>query len=418
MEPHIERRLTMMKHKQRQLSKGTIVVLAGFAINLAFGVLYAWSIFAKQLVDVYQWQSADASLPYTVAILCFAATMLPAGYLQDRFGARQIATLSGILTGLGLLLSGFWLTPTGLRITFGMFAGIGIGLGYASATPVAIKWFSPEKKGMITGFVVAGFGLSTLYMAPLANYLLNTIGLANAFKLLGVLFLCIVTILAQLLIAPQTASESEAVPAQGSPKTGHNLFKQLLSSTDFYRLWLILLCGSMGGLMIIGHLSKIAATQSGHNFGFILVACTAIFNASGRPIAGMLSDKYGRYATLLVIFALEGTAFFGFNRFDSFGALLFGAAIVTFCYGSLFAIIPSLASEYFGRANLGTSYGLLFSAWGIAGLFGPMLAGKLFDLYHSYTLSYQIAMSLCMIGAVVSAYSLVAERKKAIQTAS
>ncbi|MBS7528338.1 OFA family MFS transporter [Fusibacter paucivorans] len=409
----------MMNQKIKQhatVSRGVAVVLAGFGINLAFGVLYAWSIFAKQLVDVYHWQSAEASFPYTIAILCFALTMLPAGYLQDRLGAKRIATLSGLLTGTGLLLSGFWLTPTGLSITFGMCAGIGIGLGYASATPIAIKWFPPERKGLVTGFVVAGFGLSTLYMAPLANKLLNTIGLANAFKLLGVLFLFIVTILAQFLVPPTNTSSNDTneskneVPIFSGKQ--NNPIRVLLLSPVFYRLWLLFLCGSMGGLMIIGHLSKIAAIQSGENFGFILVACTAIFNASGRPIAGVISDKFGRYQTLFMIFCLESIVFYFFDSFNHFGSLLIGAAVVTFCYGSLFAVMPALISEYFGKENLGTSYGLLFTAWGFAGIFGPMFAGKLFDLYHHYTVSYRIAMFLCLIGALNTAFSYFLERRK------
>ena len=401
-----------MEH--HKINRGWIVVLTGFCINLAFGVLYSWSIFAKQLIDTFNWSSKEASLPYTIAIVCFAMTMLPAGYLQDRFGAKRVVTLSGIMTGLGLLSAGYLMTPIGLAVAFGIMSGIGIGLGYASATPIAIKWFSQDKKGLISGIVISGFGLSTLYMAPLANHLLNTIGIQNAFKSLGIAFLIIVTSLAQLLTPPQTNKQSSGVTFRDpNDKT----ILQTIQTPIFYLLWIIMFCGSLGGLIIIGNLSKIVSMQSGQNFGFILVACTAVFNASGRPISGMISDKIGRFKTLMLIFFLEGIAFFNFGHLNTFVGLLAGAAIVTYCYGSLFSIMPSLTIEYFGKANLGTNYGVLFTSWGIAGILGPMLASAIYDIQQTFTLSYTIAGSLCSIGFALSAIAYISQKKVAPSTA-
>ncbi len=153
--------------------RGWIVVLAGTGINLAFGVLYAWSIFAGKLQDSLGWTKTQSSLPYTVAIIMFAVMMIPAGRLQDRFGPRIVATAGGILIGLGCILAGSLTTLPGLVFSFGILAGSGIGLGYASTTPPAVKWFAPEKKGLITGIVVGGFGLASLYIVPLSKYLLS-----------------------------------------------------------------------------------------------------------------------------------------------------------------------------------------------------------------------------------------------------
>jgi len=401
----------------KSFKQGYKVVFAGFGMNLAFGVLYAWSIFAKQLIDQYHWNAAQATMPYTTAIAIFAMAMIPAGKLQDKVGARKIGTLGGLLTGTGLILSSFFTTPIGLFLSFGLLCGAGIGLGYASATPVAIKWFPSEKKGIITGIVVSGFGLSTLYMAPLANYLTLTFTMFGAFCILGIAFIFIVIGLAQFLIPPdsnpQVASLSKT--AQLTLNTSRQFkWQEMIKTPIFYVIWFIFVCGALGGLMIIGHLSKITALQSGQNFGFILVAFTALFNASGRPIAGFVSDKLGRFKTLGVLFAVASITFFNFSHLTTFSTLLIGAAIVTFSYGSLFAIMPSLISDYFGKLHLGVNYGILFSAWGIGGVAGPMLASRIADQTGSYLASYQLAGTLGMAACLCSLTThMILTRKKA-----
>src|SRR5512136_2044269 len=176
-----------------KMNRGWLVTFSGTGLNLALGVLYSWSVFGKQLTDTldkggFGWSKTQAALPYTIAIAFFAGMMVPAGRLQDRFGPRVVATAGAILTGLGLIVSGF-ATPGSMVpviIGFGMMAGTGIGLGYASATPAAVKWFPPEKKGLITGIVVSGFGLASVYIAPLSRYLLASYGVSTSFVILGV----------------------------------------------------------------------------------------------------------------------------------------------------------------------------------------------------------------------------------------
>jgi len=182
--------------------RGWIVVLAGTGINLAFGVLYAWSIFAAELREVHNWTTTESSLPYTVAIIMFAVMMIPAGRLQDKIGPRWVTTIGGILIGTGCILAGSLQSVWGLVLSFGILAGSGIGLGYASTTPPAIKWFAPEKKGLITGIVVGGFGLASLYIVPLTKYLLVDHGVFGSFRILGIIFLIATVPLAQLVKNP------------------------------------------------------------------------------------------------------------------------------------------------------------------------------------------------------------------------
>jgi nitrate/nitrite transporter NarK len=140
-------------------------------INLALGVLYTWSVIKKAIPSEWGWSDSDKALPYSIACIIFALVMVPAGRLQDRLGPRWVATAGGILTGIGCIIASYAVTVLWFVIGFGIFAGAGIGLGYASATPPAVKWFPAQKTGLIAGLVVAGFGLASVYISPIANHL-------------------------------------------------------------------------------------------------------------------------------------------------------------------------------------------------------------------------------------------------------
>ena len=371
---------------------------AGTGINLTFGVLYTWSIFSKTLTDTQGWSKSQASLPYMVAIIMFAIMMIPAGKIQDRIGPRWVTTLGGLLTGSGLILAGFLPSIPGLIFSFGILAGSGIGLGYAATTPAAIKWFPPEKKGLITGIVVGGFGLASIYIAPLTNYLIGQYGVFNSFRILGIAFIVIVTILSQFVKNPDKPVSSSTI----TKKPVEDLsWRQMIRTKQFVQLWFMFFAGALGGLMIIGHLSKIASIQLGGNVGFILVALAAIANASGRPAAGVISDKLGRGKTMMVLYILQGTTLLFFSFYTNFVTLLLGAAVVYFAYGSMLAVYPSACSDFYGTKNLGLNYGILFSAWGAGGTIGPLMGGMIADKTGSYGPAFIISACILFIAAFV-----------------
>lgn len=374
--------------------KRLMVLFSGFFINMSLGVLYSWSIFSLNLTEELHWTKTSAALPYTVAIIMFATMMIPAGKLQDKFGGRKVATCGGILTGAGLILSSFFPTVGGVCFSFGVLSGSGIGMAYAAVTPSVVKWFPDNKKGLVMGVVVAGFGLSPVYMAPLTNWMINSFGIYSSFRTLGVGILILVVILSQFLFKPEHANAGEIkieMINQG--------WKKIVKSKEFIMLWVMFLSGAMGGLMIIGHLSKIAAMQLGSNAGFILVALAAISNASGRPIFGVISDKIGRGRTMVLLALIQGTVFLVFAQLDTFALLMIGAAVVTFTYGGSFAVYPSAVSDYYGKENFGRNYGILFSAWGLGGVLGPLFAGKIVDSFGNYDVAYLIAAMLSLLSA-------------------
>jgi OFA family oxalate/formate antiporter-like MFS transporter len=396
-------------------TRGWIVAFAGLGINLALGVLYSWSVIAKVLSKAvaeggWGWSAGQASLPYAVCVGVFAVSMVFAGRAQDRFGPRLVASVGGGLCGLGMIVASFGSASNMLPITvgFGVLTGVGIGLGYAAATPAAVKWFPAERKGLITGIVVAGFALASVYIAPLTKLLLASYGVPGSFRFLGFAFLVITVGLAQLLVNPPAGY----VPAGSRPsavKSGKHVatgpasdygWRQMLRTPQFALLWLMFACSAFAGLMIIGHMAKIAALQmSGLDLGFLLVAVLAIGNALGRVVAGIVSDRIGGIRTLLIVFVAQA-AMMGVLAFShTVMALVPVAAAVGFCYGANLSLFPSTTAGFFGTKNLGVNYGLVFTAWGVGGVFGSMVAGSIVDSAGSYGLAYAIAAGLCVLAA-------------------
>jgi MFS family permease len=398
--------------------RGWTVTLAGMGLNLALGILYAWSVFSKQLVEAvdkggFGWTKTQATLPYTIAIGIFGLMMVPAGRLQDRFGPRLVASAGGVLTGLGLVVASFaspqFIAPA--LLGFGLLAGTGFGLGYAAATPAAVKWFPPEKKGLITGLVVAGFGIAPVYIAPLSKYLLGEYGVSGAFRILGVAFLLVATGFSQLIKNPEkpAAPLAKAAGALAAAPKPDRTWREMVRSPMFYMLWIQYACAATAGLMIIGHMAKIVSVQSNNTIkiGFVFVALLAIFNASGRIIAGVISDYIGRVVTMGIVFIMQAAMMFFFPSFTTIGAFVVGAAIVGFSYGACLSLFPATTADQWGTKNMGLNYGVLFTAWGFGGVLGPTLAGRIADATGSYAGAYNIAGLLLIFAFVLAMLSYI-----------
>lgn len=389
-------------------SKGWIVTSAATGINLILGVLYIWSIMSKALIKEFNWSSTKASLPYSVCIAAFAFVMIFAGRLQDVKGPRTGSTLGGILLGGGLILSGLVKDPFLITLTFGIMGGAGIGFCYAATTPPAVKWFSLEKKGLISGIVVSGVGFAAVYISPLTNALIGSYGISKSFFILGVGALIILLVLSQLLIDPPQGYLPKPSAVKNKQAFGSTVerkqftYKEMIKTPTFYKLWLMYAFTSMAGLMVIGHLALIAKLQAKWENGFYLVVLLAIFNTLGRIIGGVVSDKYGHIGTMRVIFFVQAINMFLFSMYLSEGTLAIGAALTGLSYGALFSVFPAATAEYYGTKNMGVNYGIIFTSWGCAGVIGPLLAGKIYDTTGSYTNAYIISAVLLIIAGLMT----------------
>jgi MFS transporter, OFA family, oxalate/formate antiporter len=400
-----------MRRSFPAVERGWVVVGAATMINLMLGVLYSWSIIADSLTRFWGWSAAAASVPYALAIGVFATMMVFAGRAQDTIGPRVVASVGGVLVGLGLLTAGL-VSPDnriGIIIGFGLLAGAGIGLGYSSTTPPALKWFPPAKKGLISGIVVSGFGLAALYIAPLTQALLNSVGVSRTFFLLGAGFFTATVLLSQLLGDPPPGF----VPRSGKTAPSINLYRprehdwhEMVKTKQFYLLWAMFAFASFAGVMVIGHMAKIASQQlPGVNLGFFLVAVLAVGNASGRFAAGAVSDSLGRTRTMLVVFLGQALILALFTFADTASLLAIGAFLIGFNYGANLALFPSVTADYFGTRNLGINYGLLVTAWGAGGIVGSMSAGAIVDTTGSYNLAFTIATALMLVAAVLTFFT-------------
>jgi OFA family oxalate/formate antiporter-like MFS transporter len=382
-------------------SKGWLVTLSGTGINLALGVLYTWSVISKKIPDDWGWTEANRALPYTIACLVFAFMMVPAGKLQDRFGPRMVASLGGILTGAGLILASRFTTLGMFILGFGILAGTGIGFGYASATPPAVKWFPPARTGMVAGIVVSGFGLASIYIAPLANYLIGRYGVETTMLIFGIAFLAVVVLLSQMLVNPPPKPAPKPGAAADAEAAGEYSAGEMLRTPSFYLLWLMYAFNAGAGLMVIGKLAKLVDAQANFKAGFVLVALLAVGNAGGRLLAGTLSDKMGRLTILKAFTAFQCLLMFATPFMTSAIVLVVISMCIGMNYGSNLALFPSITKDYYGIKNFGLNYGLVFTAWGVGSILA-LVAGKIYDLYGSFDYALYLSGALLVVTIVMS----------------
>jgi len=336
--------------------------------------------------------------------------MVPAGRMQDKIGPRIVATIGGVLVGVGLLFASFTTSLVGFIVGFGVLAGAGIGFGYASATPPAVKWFSAAKTGLVAGIVVSGFGLASVYAAPLAKWLITAYSFKVMLVTLGIAFLVVVVGLAQFLKPPPKGY----VPV-GSAPVGQTaavvkedfLPREMLGTVQFYLLWFMYACGAGAGLMIISKLASIADKQAGISLGFVLVAVLAIGNGGGRVVAGVLSDKVGRKAIMFGCFVLQAMLILLLSKATKENALgtvpmmAFISMLIGANYGANLSLFPSITKDFYGAKNFGMNYGLVFTAWGVGGFMLAKLAGTMYVKYETFEIAYYGASGLLVLAAVM-----------------
>jgi nitrate/nitrite transporter NarK len=388
-------------------SRGWIVTLAGTGINLALGILYAWSVFKAAIAKDFGWEPTKLNDPYALCCLVFAFAMILAGRCQDKLGPRVTAFIGGLLVSAGLLWVSTTTNYTVWVLGFGVLAGAGIGFGYSSATPPALKWFPPARTGLIAGLVVAGFGLASVYIAPLSDYLLGHYGVLGAMRFYGIVFAIVVCGLSLLLINPPagyvpvgTAAKKKAAPAVAATPG------EMLRTPTFYLLWVMYFIGAGAGLMVIGSVTGMAKKSMGEA-AFVAVAVLAVGNAAGRIVAGLLSDRIGRRWTLMLVLACQAILMFAAipvtgSQSTPAVAIVLIATLIGFNYGANLSLFPSFTKDLWGLKSFGVNYGLVFTAWGVGGFVLPRVQQMLQTRSGSYTSSFMAAGGLLLIGAAMT----------------
>ncbi|OGQ48238.1 MAG: hypothetical protein A3I09_01520 [Deltaproteobacteria bacterium RIFCSPLOWO2_02_FULL_47_10] len=377
-----------------------LVVVGALIIQISLGAVYIYSIFKTPLQQMLGWDKSQVVLPAQIILVIFAVSMIFAGRLQDKIGPRKTATIGGIILGLSLILAGFTQKFGGLTwfiLTFSLIGGIGIGMAYVCPISSCLKWF-PDKRGLITGLAVAGFGAGGLIFAPIAKSLIEASNILHAITVLGVIFLVAVVVGAQFLSTPPADFRPEGwSPKAATSSKADYTWREMLSTVQFYLLWLTYFAGCTAGLMIIMNASTIwqsfaANTAAAGSVldstlfdgiktaGAASVSTIAIFNAVGRIAWGKISDSLGnRIKTLIIMFIICACAMLFLNRLTTYPLFIIGTGLIGFCFGGFLALYPAITADFFGTKNVGVNYGILFTAYGAGGLFGPWLQARLVE---------------------------------------
>jgi OFA family oxalate/formate antiporter-like MFS transporter len=412
-------------------TKAWIVVFSGTAVNLCLGILYAWSVWAKALIDEKKamagtimdginagWPyltNAQAATPFSLCVLIFAVFMIPGGKIQDKISPRFGAITGGLFLAIGCIIAGVSKSYTGLIIGFGIMGGIGMGLGYAAPTPAALSWFGPHKRGLIAGLVVGGYGGAALYISPLAAYLL-TGGISYSFIFLGILFSVVVIIAgAQLAkappgyVAPAAVVKAGAAPAKAAGTIIDWVPGDIVKTWQFYSLMLMFIGTTQSGLLIIANAAGMLATAAKAvpflvANAWILASYGGLVNAAGRVGTGMYSDKIGRgnaYAVNCLVSALCLFLMPAIMASKSMFFLFLAVGIAYWQYGGGLALMPSFVADFYGPKNLGMNYGLVFIGWGL-GFFMARLGGTIKDMTGSLDWAFYISGMVLVVAVVLS----------------
>ena len=387
-----------------------LVVVGGVLMNLALGVIYAWSVFVAPFDADFGWTRTQVSVVFTIAILSIGLWFVVAGFLQDRFGPRRVAAAGGILYALGFFLASQTESLLWLYVTFGALAGAGNGFGYAIPIPVCSKWF-PDRRGLAIGLAVGGYGAGSGIYGPLAReVLIPAYGWQGTMQISGAVFLVMTLVGAWLLrnppegYRPPTAAPAPAAggaPRAAAPAGRDFATGEMVRTPTFYLLWIAYCLGSAAGLMVISQLVPVGEAAGLGAAAGLGLTIGAIGNTGGRVLSGWMSDTFGRLNTLRLMVAVSAAALPVFYSFAGQVALFYLLLIVIYyCYGTLLSVFASTCADFYGTRHMGVNYGLLFSAWGVAGIVGPVIAGRVFDATGDYRQAFFIAAGLAVVALV------------------
>lgn len=372
------------------------VVLGAVLLQMCIGAIYTWSLFNQPLMDKFGWEKSDVVLTYSIAVFVFAFSTIFSGRLQDKIGPKKVATIGIILYGGGLMLASTATSLMQLYIYYGVIAGAGVGFAYVCPLSTCIKWF-PEKKGFITGIAVGSFGLGSLVFKSVIQYFIANSGVSQTFLYLGGIYLVLGLIGSQFLVLPPVGDESTTKNTVKIKETNFTV-GEMIKTKSFYLIIIMYLFASMSGLLVIGLAKDIGMQLAGLEASVAAnaVAMIALFNAGGRLIWGTLSDKLGRIRVVTIMFVITAISMITMSIITlNYITFFVSLAGIAFCFGGFLAVFPTITGEYYGIKNLGANYGLVYQAYGVAALVGPIIVANAGGLKPTFL----IAAILALVGA-------------------
>jgi OFA family oxalate/formate antiporter-like MFS transporter len=383
------------------------IAVAGVFLQIALGAVYAWSVFRIPLARQFHWTIAQVTFTFTIAIFVLGVASFFGGLWLNRQGPRIVAMTGGLLYGLGVFLASFsnhglwW-----LYLTYGFIGGIGLGFGYIVPVAVLVKWF-PDRRGLITGIAVGGFGAGALITAPVATRLIQKVGVLPTFAYLGIAFLIVTVVAGYFMQNPpegwRPAGWQPSASQISQRATRDYTLGQALKTWQWWALWMLLFLNTSAGISVISQespifqeLGKVTALVAGGMVGIV-----SLGNGVGRVFWAWVSDLISRKTTFLVMFLIQVVLFWVFPGLSSVASLTIIAFIVLLCYGGGFGTMPAFAADYFGAKNVGPIYGLMLTAWGFASAFGPLLIAYMREASGAYRGALHVIAIVMLLSAVL-----------------
>lgn len=418
------------EERQRLTAKRWLILIASCLINLCIGSMYAWSVFSAPMAEHLsalngvQLTAADLAIVFSIGNADGFITLIGGGFINDKLGPKWVIFAGGILFGLGFVVCGLARSVAMLIVGFGLMCGLGMGLAYGCTISNSVKFF-PDKRGLIGGIATASYGISSVIIPPIANALIDSMGVNTSFIIFGVATVVIVGVFSFMVekcpvdFAPvgwnppevaATETKTVAVPDKD--------WKGMLSTPIFYIMIIMLFFGANFGMMAISQASNIAQNMVAMTAAnaAIVVSVLALFNAFGRVVAGSLSDKIGRINTLTLVFVVAIVALILLFNCGTGTVLLFyiGICLIGVCFGAFMGIYPGFTADNFGTKNSSVNYGIMFIGFSAAGLIGPQIMSNIYKATGAYQMAFIVAAVMAVVGLALSfLYRVVSKHSKA-----
>src|SRR5438094_9695628 len=366
-----------------------VIAIAGVLLQIALGAVYAWSVFRVPLAKQFGWSISEVTLTFTISIFVLGFAAFFGGLWLNRKGPRIVALTGGVFYGVGVFLAGFTHSLAWLYISYGLIGGIGLGLGYIVPVAVLVKWF-PDRRGLITGIAVGGFGAGALITAPVATRLIQSVGVLSTFAYLGIAYLIVTVVTGLFMRNPPDGWKPEgwtATASQTSHRAGHDFtLSEALKTWQWWALWLLLFLNTCAGSAVISQEAPLFQELAGVTavVAASMVGLASIGNAVGRVFWAWVSDSITRRVTFLVMFLSQILLFWFLPNITTASLMTIVAFVVLMCYGGGFGTMPAFAADYFGPKNVGPIYGLMLTAWSFASAVGPLFIARMRETAGSY----------------------------------
>jgi MFS transporter, OFA family, oxalate/formate antiporter len=384
------------------------IAVAAVGMQVCLGAAYGWSVFKNPIMQAEHWSETSVQLNFTLIIVCFGLGTFIGGALQDRFGPRRVATAASFLYGFGYMLAGVATSHhslPGIYASYGVLAGIGMGIGYVCPVVALAKWF-PDRRGLMTGIGVCGYGFGALVMSPFAAWEIIRYGVPATFWTLGGVYLVLVLTAGQFFANPPKGWRPQGWSPKPTALTHANegyTLKEALGTWQIYLLFLLLFLNISSGIMVISQASPMAQEMAGMTVlrASGMVGLVSMFNGLGRIFWAWVSDTIGRPQVYFLLYLTQVITFFCIPRIHGWTLFAVAFAVVGLCYGGGLGTMPSFVADYFGHRAMGGIYGAVLLVGNLAAIPSPMFVAHIHQASGIYAPALRVVMLTMLIALIL-----------------